>query len=72
MGALWENIRMKGGAYGAFATPDSLEGTFSFSTYRDPSPLRSLEAFSSIIKEMAAQTGAENLNRNGNKNGNRN
>jgi len=48
-GALWEEIRMKGGAYGAFAMPDHLEGTFSFSTYRDPNPLRSLEAFSSII-----------------------
>jgi Zn-dependent M16 (insulinase) family peptidase len=42
---------MKGGAYGAFAMPDHLEGTFSFSTYRDPDPLRSLEAFSSIIAE---------------------
>jgi Zn-dependent M16 (insulinase) family peptidase len=49
-GALWEDIRMKGGAYGAFAHPDSLEELFSFSTYRDPNPLRSLEAFSSIIK----------------------
>jgi Zn-dependent M16 (insulinase) family peptidase len=48
-GALWEEIRMKGGAYGAFAHPDHLEGPFSFSTYRDPNPLRSLEAFSSII-----------------------
>ncbi|MDR0511656.1 MAG: insulinase family protein [Treponema sp.] len=52
-GALWENIRMKGGAYGAFATPDSLEGIFSLATYRDPNPLRSLEAFSSILKEAA-------------------
>ena len=48
-GALWEDIRMKGGAYGAFAAPDHLEGSFAFSTYRDPDPLRSLEVFSSII-----------------------
>jgi Zn-dependent M16 (insulinase) family peptidase len=54
-GALWENIRMKGGAYGAFAQPDHLEGAFSLSTYRDPNPLRSLEAFSSIIKELSEQ-----------------
>ncbi|MCL2233109.1 MAG: peptidase M16, partial [Treponema sp.] len=53
-GALWESIRMKGGAYGAFATPNSMETTFSFATYRDPNPLRSLEAFSSIITEAAA------------------
>jgi Zn-dependent M16 (insulinase) family peptidase len=50
-GALWEEIRMKGGAYGAFTQPDHIEGNFSFSTYRDPNPLRSLEAFSSIIAE---------------------
>ena len=49
-GALWEDIRMKGGAYGAFARVDHLEGFFSFLTYRDPNPLRSLDAFNSIIK----------------------
>jgi len=48
-GALWEQIRVKGGAYGAFAMPDHLEGVFAFSTYHDPNPLRSLKAFSSII-----------------------
>jgi len=52
-GALWETIRMKGGAYGAFASGDSLEQCFSLATYRDPGPLRSLEAFSSILKIKA-------------------
>ncbi|AEF85106.1 peptidase, M16 family [Treponema primitia ZAS-2] len=52
-GALWEEIRMKGGAYGAFAHPDLAEGTFSLSTYRDPSPLRSLEAFPGILEATA-------------------
>ena len=41
---------MKGGAYGAFARVDHLESLFSFSTYRDPNPKRSLDAFNSIIK----------------------
>jgi Zn-dependent M16 (insulinase) family peptidase len=54
-GALWETIRMKGGAYGAFASTDSLEGCFSFATYRDPRPLRSLDAFSSILKTSAGE-----------------
>ncbi len=49
-GALWEDIRMKGGAYGAFATSDSLENCVSFATYRDPNPLRSLDIFSAILK----------------------
>jgi Zn-dependent M16 (insulinase) family peptidase len=52
-GVLWEDIRMKGGAYGAFARSDALEGTFSLSTYRDPSPLRSLETFNALLKETA-------------------
>jgi Zn-dependent M16 (insulinase) family peptidase len=49
-GALWEDIRMKGGAYGAFALPDGVEETFSLSTYRDPNPLRSLESFPAILQ----------------------
>ncbi|MHC6203571.1 insulinase family protein [Breznakiellaceae bacterium SP9] len=49
-GALWESIRMKGGAYGAFAHVDNIEGAFSFATYRDPKPLRSLEAFDTLFK----------------------
>ena len=52
-GALWEEIRMKGGAYGAFATSDSLDGCFSLATYRDPAPLRSLESFQTILKNLA-------------------
>ena len=52
-GALWEEIRMKGGAYGAFVTPDHLEGPFSFATYRDPNPLRSLDAFTSVIRDAS-------------------
>jgi len=49
-GALWEDIRMKGGAYGAFINSDSLENCLSFATYRDPNPLRSLDAISTIMK----------------------
>ena len=59
-GALWEDIRMKGGAYGAFAQPDHLEGPFSFSTYRDPNPLRSLDAFASIIREGSQRKDGNN------------
>lgn len=44
-GFLWERIRMKGGAYGAFSMPNGLEGTFTFATYRDPNLTSSLEAF---------------------------
>jgi Zn-dependent M16 (insulinase) family peptidase len=50
-GILWEDIRMKGGAYGAFASSDSLENCVSFATYRDPNPLRSLDVISAILKD---------------------
>ena len=52
-GALWENIRMKGGAYGAFSNSDSLENCMSFATYRDPNPMRSLNAISEILKKKS-------------------
>jgi presequence protease len=52
-GALWENIRMKGGAYGALINSDSMEDCVSFATYRDPDPLRSLDAISAILKDSA-------------------
>ncbi|MDR0637817.1 MAG: insulinase family protein [Spirochaetaceae bacterium] len=54
-GALWEELRMKGGAYGAFAYTDPLEKVFSFSTYRDPTPAQSLAAFSRILEHEAGQ-----------------
>ena len=54
-GALWEKIRTEGGAYGVFAYPDSLEAIFSFATYRDPSPLRSLEVFYEVLEGAAAK-----------------
>lgn len=54
-GALWEKIRTEGGAYGVFAYPDSLEGIFSFATYRDPSPLRSMEVFYEVLEGAAAK-----------------
>ncbi len=43
-GYLWNEIRVRGGAYGCgFATGRS--GLARFSSYRDPSPLRSLEIY---------------------------
>jgi Zn-dependent M16 (insulinase) family peptidase len=51
---LWEQIRTVGGAYGAFALPDSLERSFSFATYRDPKPFQSLDVFTSCLQKAAA------------------
>ena len=54
-GFLWERIRMKGGAYGAFSMPNGLEGTFTFATYRDPNLSASLEAFRESLLASRAE-----------------
>jgi hypothetical protein len=51
-GLLWEDIRMKGGAYGASVSSNSLENSMSFSTYRDPNPIRSLEIISKLMQNQ--------------------
>lgn len=52
-GLLWEKIRTTGGAYGAFAYPDSLENVFVLATYRDPTPCDSLDAFHDALIHAA-------------------
>jgi hypothetical protein len=49
-GFLWERIRMRGGAYGAGASANGLEGLFGFSSYRDPNTLDTLDAFREALR----------------------
>jgi len=42
---LWDRIRVQGGAYGAFCSFDRLSGVLTFVSYRDPNPVKTLEAF---------------------------
>ena len=54
-GYLWNEIRVRGGAYGCGFTV-TRAGTVRFSSYRDPSPLRSLDIYrqtASCIREFA-------------------
>jgi hypothetical protein len=44
-GRLWEVIRMRGGAYGAFAMTRGFEGLFTLASYRDPNVAITLDAF---------------------------
>lgn len=44
-GYLWENVRMKGGAYGAYSYISGFEQIFGFVSYRDPVILPTLDAF---------------------------
>ncbi len=42
---LWERVRMRGGAYGAFAPFDAYTGVFQQVSYRDPNLLPTLEVY---------------------------
>jgi len=42
---LWDQIRVQGGAYGAFCLFDYRSGVWSYVSYRDPNLLSSLEAY---------------------------
>ena len=57
-GPLWEELRVKRGAYGASAWTDGLEGIFCFSSYRDPRPVDSLAFFGEALAETERRFGA--------------
>lgn len=42
---LWNQVRVQGGAYGAFCLFDHLSGVLSFVSYRDPNLIKTIEAF---------------------------
>jgi hypothetical protein len=42
---LWDQVRVQGGAYGAFCMFDRLSGVLTFVSYRDPNVARTLETF---------------------------
>ena len=45
MAYLWDNVRVQGGAYGAFAAFDRLTGVFTLLSYRDPNIGRTLDVY---------------------------
>lgn len=50
---LWEKIRTTGGAYGAYASSLNLSGQFNFSTFRDPTPEKSVQTFKKCLEDAA-------------------
>ena len=51
---LWEEVRMKNGAYGVYASVNGTEGLMTISTYRDPAPVENLDAAEHAIAAAAA------------------
>ncbi len=52
---LWERIRMKGGAYGAYATANGLGKVFTFASYRDPNIVPTLDAYRESLSAYARE-----------------
>ena len=49
-GWLWDQVRVQGGAYGAFSIFNHLSGTFTFVSYRDPNLTKTIEVFDETVK----------------------
>jgi Zn-dependent M16 (insulinase) family peptidase len=47
---LWDQVRVQGGAYGAFSLFNHLSGTFTFLSYRDPNLVKTLEVFDETVE----------------------
>ena len=54
-GYLWDEIRVKRGAYGAKASYSTLNGVFTLSSYRDPCLLETYDVFRSIVDHAEKQ-----------------
>ncbi len=52
-GYLWNEVRVKRGAYGVRAGYDSSNGVFSFTSYRDPCVKETLDAFHGVFHHIA-------------------
>lgn len=51
---LWDKIRTTGGAYGANCWIDSIENSVLMSTYRDPTPVKSIQVYLDSLKELCS------------------
>jgi Zn-dependent M16 (insulinase) family peptidase len=61
---LWEMIRTKGGAYGAWIQNDGIEKTCTMTSYRDPNPENSLSVFIEALRAAVdAQLSDEDFER---------
>ncbi len=54
-GYLWDNIRVKGGAYGCRAGYDSTNGIFTLSSYRDPYIKETLDVYTGLFDFITGQ-----------------
>jgi len=53
---LWDQVRVQGGAYGAFCQMDRLSGALAFVSYRDPNLLQTIEIFDRTARFLEETT----------------
>ncbi|MBN1242367.1 MAG: insulinase family protein [Spirochaetales bacterium] len=53
-GLLWDEIRVRRGAYGAHCSADGAEGVLGFGSYRDPAPRESFAVFRKALEWAAS------------------
>ncbi len=58
-GWLWEKIRVQGGAYGGMCAFDRRSGVFTFTSYRDPNLLKTLDIYDGAANYLRTATIAE-------------
>ena len=46
---LWDRVRVSGGAYGAFCDFDTHSGMFTYSSYRDPNLLKTVDVYDGTV-----------------------
>lgn len=54
MGYLWEQVRVRGGAYGASCNLNRFSGTLVCSSYRDPNVMETIRAFDGMAAWLAS------------------
>ena len=52
---LWDKIRTTGGAYGASCWVDNMEKQLIMTTYRDPTPEKSIDVYLQSLKELCSR-----------------
>ena len=50
---LWDRVRVRGGAYGAFCSFDHFSGVLSYASYRDPNLLETVEVYDQTSRFLA-------------------
>ena len=50
---LWEKIRMSGGAYGGGCSVNPIRRNFAMRSWRDPTPLKSIQLFEESLQELS-------------------